>query len=450
MISLKKWIAPTMSHLPRIIIPFLLPFSTLFHLKKSFLKIIIFFLGATVCQGGKTVCGCLRTLGMKGEKAFANYHHLLSRAKINMLQGVRVLIELILPLTGESVVFVVDEHLERRRGDKIKAKATYRDPVASSKSRLVKCFGLKWIVLSILVRFPWSHRHFALPIFCVLRKPEDHPQNLKRKTRSGTDLICQMLMVIRRWFPKLTITLLGDGDYARVKLCEVCKRLNIKLISRMRADARLHDFVEDRKRKGRCPKVGKRLTRLKNDEWIKLTVSWYQGKMKEVVAATKECLWLAGKGSAVISLKAVWVQLRPGDEVILMSTCLDFDIQTVIEGYVKRWNIEVTFRECRDYLGVETQRQWSDLAIARTTPLLFALYTLITLIGNAIYEEKGIVANSTAWYKKRCLTFSDLLESVKEEIGDPILIANSIRTHEFLNREELEGYPSKELFVVGL
>ena len=178
-----------MSHLPRMIISFLLPFAILFRLKKSFSKMLLLFVGGTLCRGGRTVCGCLRTLGMKGETAFANYHHLLSRSKIDMLQGVKILIKMLLPLTGPSIVLVVDEHLERRRGKKIKAKAIYRDPVASSKSWLVKCTGLKWVVLTILVRFSWSKRHFALPIFCVLRYSEDHPKNLKRKTRSGTDLI---------------------------------------------------------------------------------------------------------------------------------------------------------------------------------------------------------------------------------------------------------------------
>lgn len=410
----------------------------------------LLFIGSTLCLGGKTVCGCLRALGMQGEKAFANYHHLLNRAKIDMLKGVKVLIEMLLPLVGTSIILVVDEHLERRRGKKIKAKATYRDPVASSKSRVIRCTGLKWTVLSMLVQFPWSKRHFALPIFCVLRKPEDHPKNLKRKVRSGTDLICQMLMVIRRWFPKLDITLLGDGDYARVKLCNTCRRLSISLISRMRADARLHDFVAEGKRKGRRPKVGKRLDKPKESDWGKMHVNWYQGVIKEVVSSARDCLWLAGKESAVIALKAVWVQLRSGDEVILMSTCLNMDAVSIIEGYVKRWNIEVTFRECRDYLGVETQRQWSDLAIERTTPLLFALYTVITLIGNAIYQEKGIIARSTAWYAKKYLTFSDLLEAVRHEIGDVKSIINLDFAQEFGNNSGQKDFPRENKFVMGL
>lgn len=422
-----------MTHLPRFIIPFVLPFTILFCVNKSFLKMLLLFIGTTMARGGRTVCGCLRTLGMKGETTFANYHHLLSRCKIDLLKGVKILIEMILPLVGNSVIFVVDEHLERRRGEKIKAKAAYRDPVASSKSRIIKCTGLKWVVLSLLVSFPWSKRSFALPVFCALRYPEDHPKNLKRYTRSGIDLICQMLIVIRRWFPDLAMTLLGDGDYARVKLCATCQRLSIGLVSRMRTDSRLHDFVLEGKRKGRRPKVGKRLVRPKEDLWVKASVQWYGGQVKELLFSTVNCIWLAGKKSAVIPIQAVWVQLRHGEEIILMATAPDMNVIAVITGYIKRWNIEVSFRECREYLGIETQRQWSDLAIARTTPLLFALYTLVVLIGNTIYLEKGIIAESCAWYKKSCVTFSDLLEAVRQEIGEPSNIANSILKAEFAN-----------------
>lgn len=115
---------------------------------------------------------------------------------------------------------------------------------------------------------------------------------------------------------------------------------------------------------------------------------------------------------------------------------------SIIESYVKRWNIEITFRKCREYLGVETQRQWSDLAIERTTPLLFALYTLITLMGNAIYNERGLIAESTVWYQKTHLTFSDLLEAVRQKIGSPTKIVNSVLQAEFtqaFTQEELPG-----------
>lgn len=427
-----------MNHLPSIILPFLLPFRILFYVKKSFCKMILLFVGGVLCRGGRTVCGCLRTLGMHGESAFANYHHLLSRAKFDMLRGVKILMEMLLPLAGSSVVLVVDEHLERRRGEKIKAKAMYRDPVASSRSWLVKCTGLKWVVIAILITFPWSIRPFALPIFCVLRRPEDDPKNARRKHRSGTDLLCQMLMVIRRWFPHLPITLLGDGDYARVKLCTVCQKLAIGLVTRMRDDARLYDCKTDVRSKRRRAVLGARLSKPERNQWDKLFIRWYGGQIREVLVASKNCLWLGGKQSAIIAIKAIWIEMRPGDEMVLMTTNLDMSSLLVIENYVKRWNIEVTFRECREYLGIETQRQWSDLAIERSTPLLFMLYTLITLIGNAINNEGGLIAESTAWYKKTQLTFSDLLEAVRKKIGSPAEIVNSLLRDEFTNRSSCE------------
>ena len=437
-----------MHHLPPSIVAFLIPFRIIFCLNKSFLKMFLLFTGSVACRGGRTVCGCLRALGMHGETAFANYHHLLSRSKIDMLHGVKILIEMILPLTGPSVILVVDEHLERRRGEKIKAKATYRDPVASSRSWLVKCTGLKWVILAILVTFPWSKRPFALPVFCVLRTPEDHPRNTKRSMRSGTKILCQMLMVIRRWFPNLTLTLLGDGDYARAHLCVVCQRLSIGIVTRLRADARLHAIPCETKRSGRRARLGPRLTRPEPSFWQKMNIPWYGGQYKDVLIASMDCLWKAGKECALIPLRTVWVQTRPEDEMVLMTTDFCMDSLKVIERYISRWNIEVTFREAREYLGVETQRQWSDSAIERTTPLLFVLYTLITLIGNKIYGQKGILVESTAWYQKTHATFSDLLEAVRLELGNVDRIVNSVLSTEF-EKPGWKNTPSGEPLVAG-
>ena len=418
-----------MDHLPRAIISFLFPFATLFKLKKSFIKFVILFIGSIFCRTGTTICGCLRVVGMKGETAFANYHRILSKCPFNMLTAAKVLASLVMQLAGNKVVLVIDEHLERRRGSKIKAKAVYRDSVASSASWLVKCWGLKWVVVSVIIRFSWSTRPFALPIFCALRYPQDHPKNKRRNVRSGIDIACQMLYVIRRWFPQHAFTLLGDGDYARVKLTMTCNRLSIGLIARMRADARIHEFPEERTKK----KLGARLPQQKNTDWQTLTVKWYKGVLKNVKASARSCLWLGGKKSIIIPIKVVWVNMRTNDQLLLMATSLDMDILEVIEAYVLRWNLEVTFRECRDYIGVETQRQWSDTAIGRTTPLLFGLYTIVVLIANVLHDQGKTIIESTAWYKKTNLTFSDLLEAVRREFGDPIQAANSLLESEFDN-----------------
>lgn len=355
---------------------------------------------------------------MSGERAFANYHHVLSRCKWDGLQGAKILFNLLLPFTKGEVLLIVDEHLERRRGKNIKTRAIYRDPVASSTNWLVKCMGIKWVVVSVMITFPWSKRAFALPFFCVPRKPPTHPSCNKRNCRSGTDIVCQMLCVIRKWHPSLSLTIVGDGDYARAKLAKVCIRLSIGLVSRLRSDARLHKYPTKKQWRGRPVKLGERiLPELQHKRlWKKGIIQWYGGVKKKVQWEAYKCLWYASKPETVIPLVAVWVKLRENDEIILMSTDTGLSPQEIIEAYVKRWNLEVTFRECRDHLGIETQRQWSDNAIERTTPLLFSLYSLITMIGHEIYEVKGIHNRSTAWFKKEHLTFSDILVAVRTEI----------------------------------
>ncbi|MCO6500055.1 MAG: transposase, partial [Vicingus serpentipes] len=406
-----------MTTLPPIILPFLTPFFIIFSTSKTFSKMCVLFLGATLCKGGRTVCACLKALGMHGEKAFSNYHRTLNRYKWDGLEGSKIMLNLILPFTRGKVLLIVDEHLERRQGEKIKYKDIYRDPIASSKSWLVKCLGIKWVVLAVAIKFPWSQRYFALPIFCVAKKPATHPLCKKRKCRTGIDILCQMLCVLRRWHPNLSLTLVGDGEYAKVKLVQVCNRLSIGLVSRMRSDARLHEYPKKKQWRGRPVKLGDKIivsVKRKRD-WKKGVVRWYGGIKKTIRWEACNCLWYAGKPEVTIPIVAIWVKLG-SDEIILMSTDSKMTPQEIIEAYIKRWNIEVSFRECREHLGLETQRQWSDKAIERSTPLLFCLYSLIILIGNAIYKEKGVMTHSTAWYQKTQLTFSDLLIGVKMEI----------------------------------
>lgn len=187
-----------MPTLPNNILQFLRPFAILFSTQKTFAKMLVLFTGCLLCRGGRTICSCLKALGMHGERAFSNYHHVINRCKWSTFHGAKEALKLLLPLTKGKLVLVVDEHLERRKGKKIKAKAIHRDAVASSNSWLVKCFGIQWVVISCLITFSWSPRPFALPFFCVPILPKDHPIYQRRRYRTGIDLLCKMLHAIRR------------------------------------------------------------------------------------------------------------------------------------------------------------------------------------------------------------------------------------------------------------
>ncbi len=83
---------------------------------------------------------------------------------------------------------------------------------------------------------------------------------------------------------------------------------------------------------------------------------------------------------------------------------------------MKRWSLEVTFEESRAHLGIETQRQWSDLAIERSTPLLFGLYSLVTLFGRALHPDGQMPVAQAAWYRKQSATFRDGLAVVRRHL----------------------------------
>ena len=61
------------------------------------------------------------------------------------------------------LVLAADDTIERRNGRRIAAKGCYRDPVRSSVKPPIRCFGLKWVCLAVLVPVPWGGRPWALP-----------------------------------------------------------------------------------------------------------------------------------------------------------------------------------------------------------------------------------------------------------------------------------------------
>jgi len=100
----------------------------------------------------------------------------------------------------------------------------------------------------------------------------------------------------------------------------------------------------------------------------------------------------------------------------LLCTDQACDPVQVLRWFVQRWQVEVTFREVRDHLGVETQRQWSDLAIARTTPCLLGLFSLVALLAAQLTPKARRTVATCAWYRKQRPTFADTLAAVRREI----------------------------------
>jgi hypothetical protein len=415
------------------IISILKPFSKLFS-APSWKKSLTLLFGTIICTGKRTVCSALRAMGLENETSFSKYHHLLNRTNWSLLKAAKILFFILLPLIKNNpIILDVDETLERRKGAKIKAKGYYRDAVRSSKSQVVKTTGLKWLVMALSVRLPFTSRAFALPFLTVLEYSKKYCEKKDERHKTTVSWTKQMILQVRRWVgKKKKIILVGDGGFATAQLSLTCICHNISLVSRLKMNARLFDFPLEVpiKGRGRPSLKGKRLVNfkemlnLKKLPWKDKEIVSYRGMKRLVRFASSTCMWGGGNGLMPIPIRWVLVVDPTGrmDPLPLMSTGVSLTPEQIIELYVDRWSLEVTFEETREHLGVETQRQWSDKAIARSTPILMGLYSLVCLMANRLGETSMIKIEKTAWYKKSHITFSDMLRAVRITIWRENLI----------------------------
>ena len=384
--------------------------------------------GAIICNGKRTVSSALRIMGLAYEQRFERYHRVLSKAKWNEFRLSRILLGLLVGLLPNNVPILIamDETLERRSGKKITAKGCYRDACRSSHSLVIKCFGLKWLCAALIVKLPWSNRCWALPFMTVLCTSKKHDALKGIKHKTSIDRAMQMVYIISRLL-KRSWVFLGDGGFACIKLGHACTRSGVTLVSRLRLDAALFDEItlSADKRRGRKPLTGQKILPLKQQvvdvmlQWQEHKVAWYGRILKTIKLSTGVNVWYK---SGEKPLKIRWVVVidpETNRTEAFFSTDINMTPTTIVENFVLRWNLEVTFAEVRAHLGMETQRQWSDKAIRRTTPVLMGIFSIVCLIADIQNKLTNdlIQTTSSAWYDKEDnATFSDVLIYVKRLI----------------------------------
>lgn len=421
-----------MLSLPVQIIAVMHIFSPLFS-SPTFHNLLLLTFGHILCKGRRTTTELLKQLGLKNVRNFSKYHDVFSKARWSALDGAKVLFLKLVSLTNGNIVISIDSTIERRKGCKIKGLGIQRDAVRSTKKKKALTPGLHWLVSTIQVTFPWHTSGWALPFLTVLMppgKPLSSSRNsldTSKKSRHKTlnDWACQIAFILRRWLDSSNMTLVADSSFATYKLANTCVDLGINFISRMRMDARFYSFPPPPTgKKGRKCLVGKRISTAvqmlqENRVWQTLEIKWYGGERKKIEFLTDTCLWY-GYGIRPVPIR--WVLIRGINEkiepVCLFSTHLEALAQEIVEAFVSRWKIEVTFEESRRHLGIETQRQWSDKAIDRITPCLFASYSIINLMALEFCNTNGekIPLQTSSWYKKKHVTFSDVLAYVRGKL----------------------------------
>lgn len=405
----------------------ILSFAPLFF-NRSWQHARVLLLGAILAPGTRTVTRLLRITGLAAEPHFVNYHRVLNRAAWSPRAASRLLLGLLVSafVRRGPVVLGLDDTIERRRGRRIAAKGIYRDPVRSSHGHFVKASGLRWLSLMLLTPISWAGRIWALPFLTALAPSERYNQEHGRRHKKLTDWGRQVVLQAQRWLPRRDLVLVADSSFAALEFLGALSRQHITCITRLRLDAALYDPAPLRLpgTVGRPRTKGKRLPNLSEvlvdaaTTWQRLTIpGWYGEGKRPVELASGTAVWRHA-GLPVVAIRWVLVRDPLGCFAPQALLCTDpgHSPEQVLRWFVQRWQLEVTFEETRAHLGVETQRQWSNRAIARTTPCLLGLFSLVTLLAKQLTSRERRATTGAAWYRKSRPTFSDTLAIVRRHI----------------------------------
>jgi hypothetical protein len=412
---------PVQPHLSEPLAAWLRPFMADLT-KPTWCHALTLIAGAILVPGRRTVAAMLQVMGLGQLSTFTNYHRVLNRNRWSSRAAAKRLLHLLLGafVPDGPVIIGIDETIERRWGGKIKARGIYRDPVRSSRGHFVKASGLRWISVMLLAPIPWAGRIWALPFLTALAPSERCAREQGRRHKKLTDWARQLLLLLARWLPERRLIVVADSSYAAIELlAAICSRLT--MITRLRLDARLFDPAPPRRpgtmgrprvSGARQPTPAERLTD-PNTRWRRVTVAGCYGRTeRQIDLISGTALWYhPGKRVPIrwLLVRDVAGEFEPQG---FLSTDLDADPLEMLRWFVRRWSVEVTFAEVRRHVGVESQRQWSDLAIARTTPALLGLFSLVTLWAKDMLDD-GVLPRRTAWYPKPQPTFSDALAAVR-------------------------------------
>jgi DDE superfamily endonuclease len=387
-----------------------------------FQRVQLLVVACLLTTGRRTIANLLRIVPHLLQGSSSSYHRVLSQARWSSLQLAcaltRFLIRHLLP-TG-LITLIGDDTVDGHKGPKVYGKARHRDPVRSTQSYTAWRYGHKWVVLCVLVRFPFATRPWALPVLVALYLSAEQNRQRQRPHRTPAQLMCRLLRLLLLWFPGRQFLFVGDAGYGTHEVARFAHRhrARLTLVSKFHPDANLYDPPPAYRGKGRPRVKGRRraqpkaaVARARRRQ--RLQVGWYGGGTRRVEVVSGTGHWYKA-GWGLVPVRWVFVHDLDGThrDEYFFSTDPELGPQALISQYTARWNIETTFQELRAYLGLETTRGWCERTVLRAAPCLFGLYTVVALL----YEQLPVEAQDAGgvdWDGKEEVTFADAITAVR-------------------------------------
>lgn len=386
----------------------------------TFARFVTLLGAAILTPGRRTVSNLLRTAGDLAPGHDSAYRRVLSEARWSGLEVgcalTRFLLDRLVP--DGPVHLVGDDTVDGHPGPRVYGKGRHRDAVRSSHSFTAWRYGHKWVVLAVLVRFPFAARPWALPVLVDLYLPPEASKDAGRPHRTPSQRMCRLLRVPLGRFPDRTFVFAGDSGYGSHEVARFCHRHRgrLTLVSKCHPDANLFEPPPPYSGKGRPRVKGDRVPKPRqaaaSAKLSALGVTWYGGGTRRVEAATGTGQWYKA-GHGLVPIRWVFVKDATGThrDEYLLTTDVDLSADAVVSTYCGRWSIETTFQECRSGTGLESTRGWCRSTVVRAAPCLFGLYSVVALLYRDLPEAKR--TGGVRWDGKETVTFSDALTSVR-------------------------------------
>lgn len=408
--------------IPKAARPVIEEFSPAFT-RPTWLRFTFLLLAAILTTGQRTVSNVLRTMGRAVPGHASSYHRLFSRSRWSSWRLARGLMGFILQhwIPQGSVPLVGDDTVDGHRGKKVFGKDCHRDAVRSTHSYTAYRWGHKWVVLAMLVKFPFNPRPWALPFLVALYHSPEWNRKHHRRHKTPAELMRQLLAVAVHWFPGRKFVFAGDGGYGTHPLASFAHRhrQRLSLVSRFYPDANLYALPPQvrgkkngrpRKKGAKQPSPAQMVAKARRQ---RLKVAWYGGGKREVTVVTGTGQWYKG-GEGLIPVRWVFVHDCTGThrDEYFFTTDLALSSKQIIETFTGRWSIETTFQEMRAHLGLETTRGRTENTVLRVAPCLFGLYSVIALLYArlpAVWRQSYCVE----WQGKTHATFSDAIGTIR-------------------------------------
>jgi hypothetical protein len=379
--------------------------------------------GWLLTQGQHAVTEALVMAGVAGRRHHEAFHRFFSRGTWDPDDlGYWMFHRLERFASHEGALRVaIDDTLAAKKGPHVFGIGSHLDAVRSTRRHRVFCFGHCWVVLSVLVRVPFSRRTWALPVLFRLYRNLKECAKHEAAYAKKTELAREMLDVLVSWVGERRVEVAADSAYCNDTVTRGLPA-SVVLFGAMRPDAVLTALPDPKApgATGRPCKRGRPLPkplRVAQDgrrPWKTCKAVLY-GRACSVEYKTLCAQWYRACGTRLLRIVIVATDQGAVPYRVFFATDATLDVVRILETYAGRWGIEVFFREAKQLLGFADSSARKETAVRRVAPFVGLLYTaLVVWFLEGASESELATPPVRPWYPhKRGLCFADILRAAR-------------------------------------